>query len=92
MSDLVKTSLEIQIMLEDTLGSERNVHLKQMEKKFLVLPQGLDKLEEMLKKEIQNEIDRRASIGYSSSALYDALTSISSVFARFKKEHGIKEE
>ena len=52
VSDLVKTSLEIQIMLEDTLGSERNVHLKQMEKKFLVLSQGLTVLEEMLKEVI----------------------------------------
>jgi hypothetical protein len=92
MSDLVKTGKEIAESKENLLECTYENCKKLDSAKYLVLPQGLDKLEEMLKKEIQNEIDRRASIGYSSSVLYDALTSISSVFARFKQEHGIKEE
>jgi len=95
MSDLVKTGDEIQEYLNElrvkrAKGKLPGVDIQNLE--FLVLPQGLDTLEEMLKKEIEMEIDRRSSIGYSSSGLDFAIKTVDSVFARFKQEHGIKEE
>ena len=53
-------------------------HKELMLDKFLVLPSGLDELGRILKEDLD-------SWGHSYKVVDD-------VFARFKKEHGIKEE
>ena len=76
MSDLVKTGNDIQVFLNLSIrydGLENKEYDEESSKKYLVLPQGLDKLEEMLKKELCNEFDN----------------TIEDVFARFKKENMI---
>ena len=91
MSDLVKTETELiktaeeiaghYIFLQYNEGIENPKYGSSEEfgkVPFLVLPSGLDVLEEMLKEEFKNR-------GMAND-------DITSVFARFKKEHGIKEE
>jgi len=81
MSDLVKTGNEIQVFLNllwKDDGLENKLYDEESAKKYLVLPSGLDVLEEMLKEEFKNRGMANDDITY--------------VFARFKKEHGIKEE
>ena len=79
MSKLVKTGKEIHNLgFSDYGAGEYQRIQKDMEKKYLILPHGLDKLEEMLKEEINKYI-----IGV------DIDEEISSVFARFKKENKI---
>jgi len=73
---IIKTGYEI-------IQSQYNYRfiVEKLEKeKFLVLPSGLNCLEEMLKDRFEKETD------------FPFQFFISDVFARFKKEHGIKEE
>jgi hypothetical protein len=77
MSELVKTGKEIADELLNTY--DREVCLEETNKfyenkMYLVLPDGLDKLKEMLKKEFR----------YSAIPNFEGR--FSSVFARFKKE------
>ena len=78
MSELVKTASEA--------FYSAKTHKELMLDKFLVLPSGLDTLERMLKEELS-----KVSMGsLNEIEIFDDI--VSSVFARFKKEHGIKEE
>jgi len=92
---IIKTGYEI-------IQSQYNYRfiVEKLEKeKFLVLPSGLDKLEEMLKKEIEQAKVRQCepfppieddTYEYGSfDSLNHVLEMISSVFARFKKENKI---
>ena len=108
VSDLVKTGKEI--IDEDSMlhvqGFRTGVpNIKRLNElrntKFLVLPSGLDVLEEMLKKEVLPGEQLSCTPEYLG---VEVVKIISSVFARFKqdnglvntegmkKEHGIKEE
>jgi hypothetical protein len=51
-----------------------------LDKKYLVLPQGLDELEEMLRKEMVENYVVQPDV---------SLNNISTVFSKFKKEQGI---
>ena len=78
MSDLVKTDGDIiQKWLQDR---ERKIGDWGKEK-FLVLPSGLDKLEEMLKKEFPKR-------GFIPGG--ETIDVVEDIFARFKQEHGVK--
>ena len=82
MSDLVKTADEIYEELRKSWKIDTEEKYDYLaSSKFLVLPQGLDSLEEMLKKELRLLNDDRFSD--------DRDVIVSSVFARFKKEHGV---
>ena len=77
MSDLVKTGNEI---IHDAWEPrEVNEQNKILNIKYLVLPFGLDTIQTML---LSNS-DENGNLKVSD---------VFSVFARFKKEHGIKEE
>ena len=71
MSKLVKTGSEI---YTDVLKSGKNELSK-----YLILPDGLDKLEEML-----NEMISVTSPSFEAKIIHN---NVSSVFARFKKEN-----
>ena len=101
MSDLVKTKFEIFEEIDKTiLYGEEVEYEKLILDKVLVLPFGLDVLEEMLKKEIEQAKVRQCepfppieddTYEYGSfDSLNHVLEMISSVFARFKQEHGVK--
>jgi len=77
MSDLVKTEEEIYLEYP-TSNTNRKV---------LVFPSGLDRLEEMLNEEFEKEMEETK---WNTSLSLSHV--ISSVFARFKKEKGIKEK
>jgi hypothetical protein len=74
MSELVKTGRDIRIAQE--LVDYETKH-KLYDKKYLILPDGLDKLEEMLKEKLSGRYVENE---------------ISSTFARFKKENSIEEK
>jgi len=107
MSDLVKTGDEIwshvesayhRYSIEKTKEEWRELN-NRPKKKYLVLPSGLDKLEEMLKKEIEQAKVRQCepfppieddTYEYGSfDSLNHVLEMISSVFARFKQDIGL---
>jgi hypothetical protein len=81
---LVKTGREIAEKLPRFDIEEFNKRMKLMkieeDKKYLILPEGLDKLEEMLKKKADV-----VNMNFEGISIDD----ISSVFARFKKEEVI---
>jgi len=86
MSDLVKTGQEIEELKKYLLECTYENCKKLDDTKYLVLPSGLDTLERMLKEELS-----KVSMGsLNEIEIFDDI--VSSVFARFKKEHGIKEE
>ena len=100
MSDLVKTGGDIANDLFNTLFNELDEDFRrQRDEKFLVLPFGLDVLEEMLKKEIEQVKVRQCepfppieddTYEYGSfDSLNHVLEMISSVFARFKQDIGL---
>ena len=72
MSELVKTGDELFQKMTISMGRD----------KFLILPDGLDKLEDMLKEELSGFLGMTVSKEASSKF-------VSSVFARFKKENEI---
>ena len=83
MSDLVKTKFEIFEEIDKTiLYGEEVEYEKLILDKVLVLPSGLDVLEDILKKELRSLNNDRFSD--------DRDVIVSSVFARFKQEHGVK--
>ena len=106
MSDLVKTGAEIssEISIREVYtepNQDKDERWKELVSQlYLVLPSGLDKLEEMLKKEIEQAKVRQCepfppieddTYEYGSfDSLNHVLEMISSVFARFKQEHGVK--
>ena len=103
MSDLVKTKFEIFAEIDETIVSgDKDEYKELILDKVLVLPSGLSVLEEMLKKEIEQAKVRQCepfppieddTYEYGSfDSLNHVLEMISSVFARFKQEYGIKEK
>ena len=89
MSDLVKTGDEIwshvesayhRYSIEKTKEEWRELN-NRPKKKYLVLPSGLDKLEEMLKKEFPKR-------GFIPGG--ETIDVVEDIFARFKQEHGVK--
>jgi hypothetical protein len=101
MSDLVKTIEEIvkedtEITVSNFMSGSTNLdRVKEFEnQKVLVLPSGLDVLEEMLKKELErlNKTQSQRLYGtqaYYSQAIRESKEAIYFVFARFKQEHGV---
>jgi len=79
MSDLMKTKFEIFEEIDKTIiYGDKDEYEKLIFDKLLVLPSGLNRLEEMLKKELNKYL-----IGL------DISKEISSVFARFKQDNGL---
>ena len=76
MSDLIKTGKQLE--------KEMNNSDFDFKQKFLVLPSGLDKLEKMLKEEVGDNVLHTVV----QEPVKDV---VSSVFARFKKEHDIED-
>jgi len=82
MSDLVKTKFEILAEIGETIISGyRDEYEKLIFDKLLVLPSGLDVLEDILKKELRSLNNDRFSD--------DRDVIVSSVFARFKQDIGL---
>jgi hypothetical protein len=77
MTKLIKTGEEICTEIE--LAEYDEKHHKFYPQKYLVLPLGLDVLEEMLKEEFRNS-------GLDTMSILKINSLFSSVFARFKKE------
>jgi hypothetical protein len=78
MSKLVKTGKEISEGKKNLLECTYENTKKLDEHKFLILPAGLDALEEMLRKRFGEE-------GFDE----DMFEIVSSVFARFKKDQDL---
>ena len=82
MSDLVKTKFEIFAEIDETIVSgDKDEYKELILDKVLVLPSGLDKLEEMLKKEFPKR-------GFIPGG--ETIDVVEDIFARFKQEHGVK--
>ena len=80
---LVKTGAEIWKELRDNIKDTEKPLTRMFDKKvfdkYLILPDGLDALEEMLKDD--------ALLHYNVAVSYDVVKNITSVFARFKREN-----
>jgi len=82
MSDLMKTKFEIFEEIDKTIiYGDKDEYEKLIFDKLLVLPSGLDELEELMKKELRLLNDDRFSD--------DRDVIVSSVFVRFKQDNGL---
>ena len=98
MSDLMKTKFEIFEEIDKTIiYGDKDEYEKLIFDKLLVLPSGLDVLEEMLKEELVEPsketirlwVDGRCEFHRGFLTYNETIDIIVSVFARFKQDNGL---